>query len=268
MSEKRTYAVGVDLGSTQSKGIVMDQDYNIIGRSLTNTGVDLVKTGENVYELATANAGIKPDDIAYIVGTGYGRYKVTFGHAQISEITCHARGAKHLFPRTHIVLDIGGQDTKAIKVGSKDEVVNFCMNDKCAAGTGRFLAAAAYVLDIPLDRIGEVSLQSREAVKLSSTCTVFVESEIISHLSKGRKPEDILKGMHMAIANRCVSLIGRVGLEEEITFTGGVARNIGMVRVLEEALETKINVSPDSQYMGAIGASMFAIERALATTAG
>lgn len=256
------YTAGVDIGSTQSKAVIIDDKRNIVGRALINTGVDLLKTGEKAYRTALDDAKLSPEQVKYIVGTGYGRYKITFGNAQVTEIGCHARGASLVFPQTRTVLDIGGQDTKAIKVGVNGEVLDFSMNDKCAAGTGRFLAAAAYVLDIPLDKIGEVSLTSNNPVRISSTCTVFAESEIVSHLARGKKPEDILNGMHAAIANRCLSLLSRVGVAEELTFTGGVSKNRGMVAAMQKGLGIAINVSPDSHFMGAIGAAVFALERA------
>jgi predicted CoA-substrate-specific enzyme activase len=232
-----------------------------------DTGANVVKAAERSYKLALEDAHLDPNDISYIVGTGYGRYKVTFGHAQISEISCHARGAKLIFPDTRMVLDIGGQDSKAIKVGEEGEVVDFSMNDKCAAGTGRFLVMAAYYLDVPLEKIGELSLQAKKPVKITTTCTVFVESEIMSHLARGRKAEDILRGMHNSIATRSISLMSRVGIEEKVTFTGGVTKNIGMVKALEEGLEMTLNVSSESHYMGAIGAALFALDRATALVA-
>ncbi|MDP6560391.1 MAG: acyl-CoA dehydratase activase [Candidatus Binatia bacterium] len=257
-------AAGVDVGSTQTKAVVMDEEKNILGRSLIDTGANVVKAAERAYGLALQDAGLAPEEVAYIVGTGYGRFKVTFGHAQISEISCHARGAKFIFPGTHTVVDIGGQDSKAIKVGEEGEVIDFSMNDKCAAGTGRFLAMAAYYMNLPLEEIGARSLRSEKPVKITTTCTVFVESEIMSHLARGRKVDDILKGMHHAIATRNISLMTRVGIEEQVAFTGGVTRNIGMVRSLEEGLEMSVNISPESHYIGAIGASIFSLERALA----
>ena len=190
-----------------------------------------------------------------------GRYRVPFGDAQVTEIGCHCRGAAFLFPSTRTVLDIGGQDTKAIKV-KEGEVADFCMNDKCAAGTGRFLQAAAEVLEVPLSEIGAVSLRAERPLKITNVCTVFVESEIMSHLARGRKVEEILRGVHHSIAARSVALLRRVGIEDELTFTGGVSRNIGMIQALEERLERKINVSEDSQFMGAIGAALHALDRA------
>ena len=261
------YVAGVDVGSTQSKGVILDQDQHIVARSLIDTGANVTRAADRAHALALEQSGLSPKDILYVVGTGYGRYKVTFGHTQISEISCHARGAKFIFPKTRTVLDIGGQNSKAIRVGEKGDVVDFSMNDKCAAGTGRFLAAAAYILDLPLDKIGDVSLQSHSPLRITTTCTVFVESELVAYLARGKKPEDILRGMHNAIAHRCTSLMRRVGIEEEVTFTGGVSRNIGMVQALEESLEMKVNVSPESHYIGAIGAALFALERALAGVA-
>jgi len=259
---------GVDVGSTQTKAVILDGSRKIRGRSLIDTGAIITKAAENAFAAAVADAGVDADDVAYVIGTGYGRYKVTFGHAQVTEISCHARGAQYLFPNTHTVLDIGGQDTKAIRVGENGQVMDFCMNDKCAAGTGRFLGAGAFALDIPLGELGPLALGAHNPVKITTTCTVFAESEIISWLARGKKAEDVLMGVHQAIAARSLSLIRRVGVEEEVTFTGGVTRNVAMVKILEELLGTKLNVSPDAHYMGAIGAALFALDRAAAGAAG
>ena len=185
-----------------------------------------------------------------------------FGNAQITEISCHAKGASALFPGTRTILDIGGQDTKAIRITDRGEVMDFCMNDKCAAGTGRFLSAAADVLELPLDDIGPVSLRASRVLKITNVCTVFVEAEIMNQLARGSAVEEILAGVHASIAGRSIGLMRRVGLEDEITFTGGVSRNVGMVAALEARLERKLNVHQDAQFIGAIGASLFALERA------
>jgi predicted CoA-substrate-specific enzyme activase len=209
---------------------------------------------------ALNNSGRREEEVAYVIGTGYGRYKVTFGDTQVTEISCHGRGAVHMFPKTRTVLDMGGQDTKAISVSETGEIVDFCMNDKCAAGTGRFLGAASMALDIPLDKLGATALESEKPVKISTTCTVFAESEVLSWLGKGKKIQDILLGVHKSISSRPISLLRRVGLDDEITFTGGVAKNIGMVEVLNENLGSKMNVSDDSHFMGALGAALFAMD--------
>lgn len=256
-------AAGVDVGSTQTKAILLNERRDIVGRSLINTGANVTLAADRAFQEAVKSAGIPREEVNYVVGTGYGRYKVTFGDAQITEISCHARGAYFLFPDTRTVIDIGGQDAKGIKVGQDGGVVDFVMNDKCAAGTGRFLANAAEVLDLSLDDIGEISLDATNPVRVSTVCTVFVESDVMSYLAQGKKVEDILAGLHSAIASRTVSLVRRVGIEDEVTFTGGVSKNIGMIRALEEKMGTRANVSPESHYMGAIGAALFALDRAL-----
>jgi len=256
------YGAGVDVGSTQTKAIIINERREIIARSLINTGANVTRAAERSFEEAVANAGIKRDEVAYVVGTGYGRYKVTFGDAQITEISCHARGATLLFPNTRTVIDMGGQDAKGIKVGPEGDVKDFVMNDKCAAGTGRFLANSAEALQMPLDDIGPLALKAKNPVRLSTVCAVFVESDIMSYLAQGKKVEDILGGVHSAIAARTVALVRRVGIEPEVTFTGGVSRNIGMVKALEEKLGLSVNVSPDSHFVGALGAAIFALERA------
>lgn len=256
------YAAGVDVGSTQTKAILVNEKQEIVARSLIDTGANVIRAADNAYAELLRNAKVKKEQVVYVVGTGYGRYKVTFGDAQITEISCHAKGAYYLFPKTKTVIDMGGQDAKGIKVGEGGEVKDFVMNDKCAAGTGRFLANAAEAVGISLDEIGKISLQAKNPVRLTTVCTVFVESDIMSYLALGKKIEDILGGVHSAIAARTISLVRRVGIEPEVTFTGGVSKNLGMVRALEEKLGLKLNVSPDSHFVGALGASLFALERA------
>ncbi|MBI4350239.1 MAG: 2-hydroxyglutaryl-CoA dehydratase [Elusimicrobia bacterium] len=260
------YGAGVDVGSTQTKAVVMDENRKVLGQAIIPTGANVIKAAEKAFPIAVKAAGLHPQDIAYVVGTGYGRYKVTFGQSQITEISCHARGAHFLFPGTRTVLDMGGQDTKAIRIGPAGDVIDFSMNDKCAAGTGRFLAAAAEAAGLGLDEIGPISLKGTRPVKLTTVCTVFVESDILSYLVQGKKIEDILSGVHKAIATRTLSLAARVGVDPEITFTGGVSRNVGMVQALEERLGLKINISPDAHLAGAIGAALFAVEKAAALT--
>jgi (R)-2-hydroxyacyl-CoA dehydratese activating ATPase len=253
---------GVDVGSTATKAILLDGNREILARALVDTGANVVRAAERAFRAALAEARREDWDVGCTIGTGYGRYKVSFGNAQITEISCHSKGAAFLFPQTRTILDIGGQDTKAIRVGEGGEVLDFCMNDKCAAGTGRFLAAAADVMELPLDDLGPVSLRAAKGLKITNVCTVFVESEIMSQLARGSRVEDILAGVHASIAGRSIGLLRRVGLNDEITFTGGVSRNTGMVAALENRLGRRINVSPDSQFIGAIGAALYALERA------
>ncbi len=255
------YAAGVDVGSTQTKAIIINETRKIVSSSLIDTGANVVLAAEKAYEEALEGGDIREEEVEYVIGTGYGRYRVTFGNTQVTEISCHARGAAHMFPRTQTVIDMGGQDTKAIRVNAKGEVLDFCMNDKCAAGTGRFLGAAAAALEIPLGELGPVAMKSERPVRISTTCTVFAESEVLSWLGKGKKIEDILWGVHLSIASRSIALLRRVGIEEEVTFTGGVAKNIGMIKSLEQGLGLKLNVSEEAHFMGAIGAALFALDR-------
>ncbi len=261
------FAAGVDVGSTQTKAVILaagegdSESPHIVARAVVDTGAHVSRAAERAFHAACREAGLDPREIGLVVGTGYGRYKIAFGHAQVTEISCHARGAHFVLPETRTVIDIGGQDAKVIRVGPEGEVRDFVMNDKCAAGTGRFLANAAEVLGLRLEEIGPLSLQATDPVKLTTVCTVFVESDILSYLAQGRRPEDILRGVHLAIARRTVSLGRRIPIEPAVTFTGGVARNVGMVRALEEVLGLSIHVSPESHFMGALGAALFALDR-------
>ena len=262
-----SYAAGVDVGSTQTKAIVIDESRCIVGRALIDTGANVVAAAEKAFAEALGDANVLEPEIQYVIGTGYGRYRVTFGNAQVTEISCHGRGAVRMFPRTRTVVDMGGQDTKAIRVNHSGEIVDFCMNDKCAAGTGRFLGAASAALDIPLSELGAVALRAEHPVRISTTCTVFAESEVLSWLGKGKKIEDILAGVHQSIAARSIGLLRRVGVENEVTFTGGVARNAGMIEALNRGLGLQVNVSEDSHFMGALGAALFALDHIMSSRA-
>ncbi len=257
-------AAGVDVGSTQTKAVLLSEEGGtpqVVAKIVVDTGANVRKAAENAFDQCCRVAGVLPADVGFVVGTGYGRYNISFGQAQITEITCHARGAYFLCPGTHTVIDMGGQDSKAISVGPTGEVLDFVMNDKCAAGTGRFLANAAEVMGIGLDEIGPLSLRGTRPVKMATVCTVFVEADILSYLGQGKKAEDILAGVHLAIAKRTVSLARRLNIEPEITMTGGVAQNPGMVRALEEVLGRRMQVSADAQFVGALGAALFALDR-------
>jgi len=259
------YAAGVDVGSTQTKAVILGEDRRIVSRALTDTGSNVIRAAETAFRQAREVADVREEEVEYVVGTGYGRYKVTFGNSQVTEISCHGRGAVQMFPATRTVLDMGGQDTKAIRVSPTGEIVDFCMNDKCAAGTGRFLGAASAALDIPLDQLGPTALRGGRPVKISTTCTVFAESEILSWLGQGKKVEDILLGVHQSIALRSTGLLRRVGIEEQVTFTGGVARNLAMIETLNAKLGLAVNVSADAHFMGALGAALFALDHILAS---
>jgi len=258
------YAAGVDVGSTQTKAVIMQDDGNekkMIAKALVDTGANVQKAGGNGFAAACKEAGIAAELVSYVVGTGYGRYKIQFGNTQMTEISCHARGAHFLFPNTRTVIDMGGQDSKAISIGPEGNVLDFVMNDKCAAGTGRFLGNAADVLAMSLDDMGPFSLKGKNPVKITTVCTVFVESDILSYLAQGKKAEDVLSGVNLAIARRTVSLARRVPVEPAITMTGGVSRNVGMVKALEDVLGMSLQISPLAHFAGAIGAAMYALEK-------
>ena len=261
------YTGGVDVGSTQTKAVILDEGGRVVGRALLDMETSMVTIANDASKAAVADAGIDERDVVRIASTGYGRYNVSFGHEQVTEISCHARGAVSLFPGTRTVVDIGGQDTKAIAVKPDGQVADFTMNDKCAAGTGHFLGAASYALEMPLGELGALALRSQNPVRITTTCTVFAESEIISHLAKGILPEDVLMGVHQAITSRCVSLARRVGIHAEVTFTGGVSRNVAMVQLIEKAVGMPINVSPDAHFCGALGAALVARDHAFGTAA-
>lgn len=257
------YVAGIDAGSTYTKAALMDDENNLIGIAIAMTGVRINQAADKVFDMVLSKTGISRDDVVFVVGTGYGRFKITFGDTQVTEISCHAKGAHFLFPNTRTVLDMGGQDTKAIRINEKGEVIDFVMNDKCAAGTGRFIEGAAKALGLELSQVGPISLTSRNPTKISSTCAVFAESEVLEQLAWGHSIEDILYGVHLSIANRAIGLLRRVGIVPEVTFTGGVSLNDGMAKALEELLGMKVNRSPLTMYCGAIGAALFANERVL-----
>lgn len=254
------YVAGIDIGSTQAKGVILDGQGTLVAQALLDMETNMSAAAEVIFQRVLAEAKLSDADVAFTVATGYGRYRVTFGDLQVTEISCHARGAVVEFPGTRTVLDIGGQDTKAIRIGEAGEVTDFAMNDKCAAGTGRFLGAASFALELPLSELGPLALKSTKPVKITTTCTVFAETEIIGHLAKGYRSEDVLMGMHHSIATRCASLVRRVGLAPEVTFTGGVSRNLAMVALLQDVLDTPLNVSAHAQFMGAIGAGLYALD--------
>ena len=254
------YVAGIYVGSKQAKVIIKNEHVELVGKAILDMETNMGTAAQIVFERVLANSSLNYSDIAFTVATGYGRYRVTFGDLQVTEISCHARGALAEFPQTRTVLDIGGQDTKAIRIGDSGEVMDFAMNDKCAAGTGRFLGAASFALEMPLTDLGPLALKSTRPVKITTTCTVFAETEVIGHLAKGHLPEDVLMGMHHSIATRCASLVRRVGMVPEVTFSGGVSRNVAMVALLEEVLGTPLNVSSQSQFMGAIGAGLYALD--------
>ena len=250
--------VGIDLGSRTSK-IVFLKDKKIIYTDIDNTGVNPKITAEKLFEKALSELKIDKTKISRIFSTGYGRNIVPFADKKISEISCHAKGVSFLFPEARTVIDIGGQDSKVIVLGENGKVLDFVMNDRCAAGTGRFLEVAANILELTVDDLGEISSRSEKNIVINSTCVVFAESEIIGLISQGEKVEDIIKSIHFSIAKRTKNMVSRLHWQKPVVFTGGVAKNIGMRFAIESVLQTEVLVPENSFITGALGAAVFAI---------
>ncbi|MFA4836385.1 MAG: acyl-CoA dehydratase activase [Dehalococcoidia bacterium] len=251
---------GVDIGSRGSKTVIM-QDGRMLSYSICETGPESAKSAYLTMNEALKGTVLSLTDIEYVVGTGYGRVLIPFANENISEISCHAKGANWFLPSVRTILDMGGQDCKAINVDEKGRVTRFIMNDKCAGGTGRFLEVMADVLQVPLQEIGPMALQSRENIPFNTICAVFAKSEALSLLKKGTHESDILAGLYSAIATRCHNLLKRISIDSEFTITGGIAKNTGMVKTLEDKLGMKALLAEDPQIAGAVGAALFAAER-------
>ena len=252
------YVAGIDLGSTYSKAIVLTDDLQVVGTAVRRTGFKLGQAVDAVFAELLENAHLDRSQIEYVTSTGYGRYTVPFRHAQITELTCHAQAIHHLFPEVRTMLDIGGQDIKAVRVDERGAVRAFRLNDKCAAGTGAFLEKTARYLGLKTDDIAEVAMRSTKSVEVSSVCAVFAESEVINHLSTGTPGEDILNGAIVALAGRAVQLMRRVSMEPGFALAGGMTRNPAMIAALETHLKAPLSVAPDGlgQLNGAYGAAL------------
>ncbi|MBV4419206.1 2-hydroxyglutaryl-CoA dehydratase [Clostridium tyrobutyricum] len=253
------YTMGVDIGSTASKGVILRDGKDIVSSSTIPVGTGTSGPVRVIKELFEKSQLVK-EDIKRIVATGYGRMNFDYADKQISELSCHAKGAYSIFPNVKTIIDIGGQDAKVLKLNSRGRLMDFVMNDKCAAGTGRFLDVMANVLEVKISDLSKLADLSETQVDISSTCTVFAESEVISHLSEGKKPEDIAAGIHRSIARRVSSLAKRIGIEKDVAMTGGVAQNSSVVGFMEKEIGLPINVSEHAQIIGALGAAIYAWE--------
>ncbi|CUU42506.1 2-hydroxyglutaryl-CoA dehydratase component A [Blastochloris viridis] len=254
-------AIGIDIGSRQAKAALIGN--GSVYTAITSSGVDSQETADRLIGRLLRDAGIVRNDVAFVVGTGYGRIALSYDDVPttiVTEISCHAMGAHALNRGTRTIIDIGGQDAKAIRVDPDNgRVVEFVLNDKCAAGTGRFLERIAELLGYRLDELGEKSLQAKKKIEISSQCVVFAESEVISLKAKGEHPEDIAAAIHYASARRVRNLVNRVGLDPELVFSGGVSNNLGMKRALEDLIGHPITTPKlDMVYAGAIGAAVIA----------
>ncbi len=252
---------GVDIGS-RSIEVVLTDGAQVLETVTVNTGSAPTENAKKAFAHALAAAGVKRQDLARVIATGYGRNYFPEADAVSSEILCHARGAAYLFPAARTVIDIGGQDSKMISLDGNGKVANFVMNDRCAAGTGKFIEMVGLMLDVPLDRMGLMTNGSRDACEISSMCAVFAESEIIGLTQSGTPVDVVLRGVFRSVARRTLAMTGKIGLTNDVVFTGGVARNVGVARAIENETGVKLLIPPDPQITGALGAALIAADKA------
>ncbi len=253
---------GCDIGSTTGKAVVM-KDGEILSSTIIPSTTRPEETARIAMDEALKQAGLSSiDDLDYIVGTGYGRLRVPFANENISEITCHGKGAQWMVPSIRTVVDIGGQDCKVMALNDKGKVVEFVMNDRCAAGTGRFFEGMARVLDCGLDGIASLERQGKDACTITSQCTVFAESEVVTLINEGNELDNIIAGINNSVAGRLNSMVRKVGLVEDVALTGGCAKNAGLAAALEKHLKVKVKqLTYDPQIAGAVGAALLAAEK-------
>lgn len=248
---------GVDIGAATAKAVIADGD-TILAFSIMPTGPSVARAADMVAKEVLTKSGLSMDDLNYVVSTGYGRRAVSFTNKAVTEIICHASGVNSLMAQARTIIDIGGQDSKVIGLDDDGNVTNFVMNDKCAAGTGRFLEVMASILGVGISEIGSISLLGNEPCQISSTCTVFAESEMVSLRAEGKSRENILAGIHKAMSHRIAIMGNTVGFKNEVVFTGGVAKNAGMKKALEDEIGLEILIPEEPQIMGALGAAALA----------
>ena len=254
------YTLGIDVGSTSSKAVILKNGKELVSHAVIPLGTGTVGP-EQVYQQVFLNTTLSISDIAWTVATGYGRLNCSYANQQISELSCHAKGIHFLIPDVRTIIDIGGQDAKAIRVDSNGQLINFQMNDKCAAGTGRFLEMIARTLEVSLDELGAIALTSTEEIEITSMCSVFAESEVISLIANNKEKNDISNGVCNAIAGKAYGLLRRIGLEPGFMMTGGVAKNPGVVRAVEKKLGEKLYICEEPEIVGATGAALYALEQ-------
>jgi predicted CoA-substrate-specific enzyme activase len=253
--------VGIDIGSVSSKALIIDGEDKILGFSVIPTSHDRETCGREVFRLALKQIGKSEKEVEKVISTGYGRRAISFSNKAVTEILCHAEGTKMLFPEVKTIIDIGGQDSKVIELDKGGNISKFEMNDKCAAGTGRFLEVLSErILNLNVEELGPLSLKSKDPCTMSSICTVFAESEVISYLSEHRRREDIASGLNRAIAKRVIAMgrASQIRFQAPICFSGGVAKNIGVVKAIEEELKNKVIVPDQPQITASLGAALFA----------
>lgn len=265
-----TYTAGIDVGSTYTKAVLLDESGLIVGRAMARTGFRLAEVSRKVYDEVLNQAGALESAVEYVISTGYGRFQVPFRSVQVTDLSSAARGAAFLFPGTRTVLDVGGQTMKASRVDERGRVRSFRLNDKCAAGTGAFLEKTARYLGYPTEEIGALAAVSKDPVPISGVCAVFAESEVINHLSQGAAPADIMQGAIVSLVSRSVQLMKRVQMEPQFTLVGGILRFPSMAALIRQTLGAAGANVPSGdmpQYTGAVGAAAMARRRATLRTA-
>ncbi len=258
-----SYVIGVDVGSTYTKAVILSPEKEVVGHAMTSTGFKLDKASEKVFDKILKDSGLTKDEIGYAISTGYGRHMVPYRDITVTDLTATARGSNYFFPGTRTVLDIGGQTMKASRLDENIKVKSFRLNDKCAAGTGAFLEKTARYMGYETEEIGPLVQTSKEDVPISGVCAVFAESEVINQLSLGSAPSDIMHGAMSSLVKRAIQLLKRVKMESQITLTGGIMRFKTMIDVLTENVEEKINVPQGDmvQFTTALGAATLALQR-------
>ncbi len=254
-----TYFAGIDVGSTMTKAVILNG--GVIASVIGSTGPEQRRLANKVMEEALKQAGLSFPLITYLVSTGYGRINVPFADTQFTESSCHAKGIASLYPRAKTIIDIGGQDIKAITIDAAGKTTDFVMNDKCAAGSGRFIEVIADTLGIPLDEVGDLSLQSRHPAKISNICTIWAQQEVAASLAQGIPIPDLLAGVHRSLAEGISTMVHRLRVEEAIVVTGGGAKNKGLMKALSEQLGHEILVPEEPLITGALGAALLGKER-------
>ena len=262
MTSDSLLVAGIDVGAATAKAVVLNPN-GILSSHVLPTGDSVTKAAESVMKETLDAVRLSLEKMDYVIATGYGRKAVTFADEAITEISCHAKGVNLLVPRARTVIDIGGQDSKVIEIDEKGNIVNFTMNDKCAAGTGRFLEVMAKVLNAEIEEIGPLSLDGTDPCQISNTCTVFAESEMVALRAEGRSREDILAGIHSAMAHRVAIMGSSIGFRDQVVFTGGVARNAGMKKALQDRIGKEVVVPENPQIVGALGAAIIARDKRL-----
>jgi len=249
---------GIDIGSLSTDCVIIDNEKNILGFSIIPTGHNAMEAALKAQEIALGKANVSKDKLSFTVSTGYGRYGTSLSQKSFTEITCHATGALHFFPNAKCVIDVGGQDSKIIKISQSGKVEDFMMNDKCSAGTGRFIEVMANSLNTPLEKMGSLGIKSKKDININSTCTVFAESEVVALVAKNVPKADIINGIHKSISKKLKSMVIQMKCLPPYVMTGGVAKNIGIRTALEDAFGKNVDVISEPQIVGATGAALLA----------